>query len=539
MLIFLLAFALVRPAAAQFVCSAYYLSGFDDRLPEGDCEEAHTVPITGPLGTSTLRILRYAGPTHGPDDWIPMVDELAARVGAAMRAMGGVRLQETVSVFLVPDTLIAAIPGTSLTGPIHGAVRTTSRRECYLAIYKLPSEVSTEEFVFTLAHEIFHCVQNETWRDQTNLHAAAWWAEGSAEYFANLALPGTGQSDFWASSFDRGILDASMVTLSYHNVVFFSWLHQTAGAGAIPGLLSAMPASEGSEAQLVALAGQISDETWQGFAQDYLSGRVEYPGGAPVPRPTAIRDHIRFPEDSEVDYSPAPFQIDRMDLVFSRDHNFALSNAANGLLTGAREGDGAFGPLPASVDTCTGEKRFLFYATSTTRAGPGTLVVTTPDLGPGACCLIGTWAPTETALNGFASFGSMATGETCAYVGGGWQLDFRADGSGRIDYADYGNFCKGSGGKARIDSVLSGSTEFQWVTTSASAAKLTFQSHSMSQSLQARLGPAIVDLSGNYPGPAADSTGMSYTCSGDTLSVVGMFNLFVEQADHTRVTAVP
>jgi hypothetical protein len=44
-----------------------------------------------------------------------------------------------------------------------------------------------------------------------------------------------------------------------------------------------------------------------------------------------------------------------------------------------------------------------------------------------------------------------------------------------------------------------------------------------------------VDLSGDYPGPATDRTGLAYTCDGDSLTTMGMFNLFTEQKDHTRV----
>ena len=87
----------------------------------------------------------------------------------------------------------------------------------------------------------------------------------------------------------------------------------------------------------------------------------------------------------------------------------------------------------------------------------------------------------------------------------------------------------------RVDSLLSGITEFTWVTTSPSAAKLNFVDHSMAQVLKAKIGPATVDLSGDYPGPATDRTGMEYRCEGDTLVTVGMFNLFTEQKSHSRV----
>ena len=73
------------------------------------------------------------------------------------------------------------------------------------------------------------------------------------------------------------------------------------------------------------------------------------------------------------------------------------------------------------------------------------------------------------------------------------------------------------------------------MTTGTSGAKLTFVDQAMAQSLQAKVYPATLDLSGDYPGPATDRTGMADTYEGDSLTTIGMFNLFTEQKDHTRV----
>jgi hypothetical protein len=523
-----------RPALAAFECSADYVAGFDERLLAGDCELVHEAPIRGPHGRSTLYLVRYAGPSHGDDAWIPMADELAARVGAALTEMGGVRLQDRVEVFLVPETLVDTIPGTSQTGPIHGTLGGVTSSVCQLAMYKLPTGASTEEFVFTLAHEIFHCVQYATWHDSADTEAATWWVEGSAEYFANLALPGTDFSSSHVASFDPGILDRSLVDLAYPTVVFFAWLGQTGGAGAIPELIGAMPSTGGANGQLAALADVVPDDRWRAFAEDYLSGRVQLPGGTEVPEPTAIRGFVDFPLSPDVEYRADAYQIDRIDMTFARDHTFQLNDAPNGLLTGAKGPEGGYAPLPTSVDTCDGQKRYRHYATTTEPAGPGRLTVEVPELGPGACCLTGNWQPTTAALNGLVEFAG-AQGVSCTYKGGGWLLSFRPDGTGRIEYDGYSHTCSDASGRMRVDSILSGLTEFTWVTTSTTAAKLTFVDHSMAQSLKAKIGPANVDLSGDYPGPATDRTGMAYACEGDSLTAIGMFNLFTEQKEHTRV----
>jgi hypothetical protein len=128
-----------------------------------------------------------------------------------------------------------------------------------------------------------------------------------------------------------------------------------------------------------------------------------------------------------------------------------------------------------------------------------------------------------------------APGISCARDAGGWLLSFRPAGTGRIDYVSYTQTCTDPSGRMRVDSILSGITEFNRVTTGTSAAKLTFVDHSMALSLKAKVGPATLDLSGDYPGPATDRTGKADTCEGNSLTTIGMFNLFTEQKDHTRV----
>ena len=545
LLVCLLGFLQVRPALAEFVCTADYLSGFDERLLDGDCEEVYSAPINGPSGVSILRLVRYVGPSHGADDWIPMVDELAARVGAALREMGGVRLQGTVSVFLVPDTLIDTIPGTSTTGPVHGSLNAISGDECFLAMYKLPSETSVEEFVFTMAHEIFHCAQYETWREAADLEAADWWVEGSAEYFANLAMPGTGSSDGWAAAFDQGVLDASMLTLSYHTVVFFSWLHQTAGAGAVSGLLAAMPASEGTEAQMSALAGQISADDWQGFVEAYLGGQVRFPGGGTVPSPSAIRGFYDFPAGDGADYAVEPFQIDRIDLVFARDNTFDVTNAENGLRTGASEGDQDFAPMPETVNACESEKTFRFYATTTTRAGPGRLQVPRPELGSGACCLVGAWSPTQETLDGFGATamqigaGSIAAAGanlSCGYSSGGWILTFGASGTGNLDYQANTTTCtvSGAGGNMRFEESRSGVIGFDWRVVEEGAGMATYTDNTLAWNIAIHIGPVVQNQGGPDAGPSTRSNGFAFTCERDTLTIQGLYGLSNAEATYLR-----
>jgi hypothetical protein len=543
----LLTLGLVSPAVAEFACSADDLSSFDERLLEGDCEEVHSVPINGPSGTSTLRVVRYANPSHGADAWIPMVDELAARVGAAMRAMGGVRLQGTVSVFLVPDFLIASIPGTSGVGPIHGNLNAFSGEECFLAFYKLPTAVSTEEFVFTLAHEIFHCVQYETWPDTANLPEADWWAEGSAEFFANLALPGSTSSNGWLTSYDNRSIAEPPTAMAYENLVLFSWLAQRGGPGAVPAFLSQMRAGD----QLAVLREVLPLADWTGFVETWLDGGIALPGGVAIEPSPAFSAEGRFDSPIVLELNAQPYVIERWDMTFVEDKLFELEyGVTGGAMQAAMKETGsgdAWAAPPPKIDTCEAERRHILYHTSTDGPASATLKIDTDeDTSGGACCLVGTWMPTPETLAGLAAFGNDVGGPAvaavgasmaCDHVGGDWLLSFGRDRTGSIAFDGHSTRCtaRAQGGAMSNTGTRTGHTDFAWLVRGEGNASVRYTGHEVGWTHVLKIGPVSQTVAGSDDGPSSMASGFAFTCDETSLTVKGIYGLSTYEAAHTRV----
>jgi hypothetical protein len=531
-----------NPAQAFGNClDAGYLDHFVAGLPPQPCDDEYYTTITAATGTATLRVIQLSAQGRDPlDPWIPLVRDMAAAVGQATDQIGTGRLPREITILLTPGS--EATPSRIT----HADTTRIPGGECRIVFYKLPEGAAPEEFTFTLAHEIFHCIQYETWLSAARVAEAGWWVEGSAEYFAHLAAPGTGLGQDFVQGFDSASLTRSLTELEYETVVFFAWLGN-ADPGNVGNFLTRMAPGD----QISILQGLIGESDWASFVEAWLDGRLSLPGGTQIlPAPYASGS-TRFTRSGEITLSVKPYAINRWGAQFAEDMLFDLTHdAATGRLKMKDLiGGEAWTDPPETINTCEGERRTLIYLTTTGSETEATITVDTneEDRG-GTCCLTGKWLPDNAALEGFATFGNNHGGAflgaaggsmSCGYGGGGWVLTFNADRTGAITYDGYANTCTSTMGEGQIqvDNVRNGATTFSWRITGDGAAWLEFTGHTMTQSMQVKMGPMVQDLSGTYPGPATEATGMAFTCERDRLTVQGMFDLLVEQAGHDRVVA--
>jgi hypothetical protein len=529
------------PAHAFGNClDAGYLSEFVDGLPAQACDDEYYTTIRASGSTATLRVIQLSAAGRDPlDPWIPLVEGMATAVGRATDQIGTGRLPREITVLLTPGT------------DAEGAHADSSRLrggECRIVFYKLPDGAPPDEFTFTLAHEIFHCIQFETWR-AAYVEEAGWWVEGSAEYFAHVAAPDSTSGQEHITAFDTSSLTQTLTEMEYENVVFFAWLG-SAGPSNVGNFLTRMQPGD----QNAVLAGIISDSDWGNFVESWLNGEVALPGGQLITPAPYASGNKRFTEPGEIVMTARPYQIARWGAQFPRDKLFELTHDAGTGRLKMKEtvGGTAWEDPPEDINTCDGEKRYLVYLTTTGSETTGTVTVDTneEDRG-GTCCLTGKWLPDDDALSGMADFGNQFGGAamagaggsmSCSYVGGGWVVAFNGDGTGAITYDGYGNQCSISsagGGQIEITQVRSGATDFRWRVTGPGAAWLEFLDHSMSQSAVVQFGPVTQDLSGEYPGPSSDETGLAFACEGNRLTMTGMFDILPVDAGHSRIAPPP
>lgn len=268
------------PAAghAQFAdCGAPgYLGGVDGRMAGAAlaCDEAVRFTIATPGGPREVRIVYDTG-DPSPD--------LPARIAQIRRGVEGAAAALMAIGEGAPGNITLWAAGLTApedaTGTTDAATRPVGRMdgECAVAIY--PGGNTP----FVTAHEVFHCVQYATYGAKTNRRAATWWAEGTAEWFANLAFPGTDGSDADVAVFDAVSPDTALTAMAQESVVFFFWLDQAFGPSMAMALMAAMPDGGSEAAQQDALAGLLAPDDLLRFAQAYLDRDIRQPGGRASP----------------------------------------------------------------------------------------------------------------------------------------------------------------------------------------------------------------------------------------------------------------
>lgn len=535
-------YLLMRPAPAMAdfgnCNSRDYVRSFDTRLTSGACEEVSRLEIRFAGGPTPMRVLRMAGSGHGAATLMNRhVEALAARLGPAMDAISGLKLMP-VSV------LLTDLP--SLPGPIrnvHAIAESRSGDECRVTFYKQAGAVPVEEFVFTYAHEIFHCIQKKTWPSRV-VTGGAWWVEGTAEYFANLVQQGSRYSDEFVSDFDQQSNMRSVLDLTYQNVVLFFWLAQNGGPGRIRTFIESMPDTSARRTQLTALQLAVPRDTWIRFGQEYYDGKVRRPGGSLVPAPrTAAQAALSIGgTSSHVLSTPDAYVLTRREVIFERGRSYGLTLSPTLPHVQARMTYRLGNPWdkpPPRVNACAENMVYRMIVTSTEAAGTNQLgVEASPRLAEGACCLIGKWSPTPPTLLKFAEQQGSVPGiaGNCRHAGGTWTLGFADNGTGNIDWKNYTTECKAPGAGMVGTMQENGSYDFRWI-YDRDHVTVTYSSSTLMHRLKLSIGgrDAVNDAQPvNLPAEPQRTHGILHTCSGDALQVRGLLTIPVI-SNHTRI----
>jgi hypothetical protein len=320
LLICVAGFCLLLPIQAAHAfgdCSASgYFGAVDERMAGRavDCEEAARFTIDTPEGPRAVRIV------HTPDlptlDLPVMVREIRRGVERSAAALPSVGALAPADVTIWISHLLPNPEAPSDADDFEQDGQMWIVEDgCLMALY--PANTGRRGLAFTAAHEFFHCVQGREFPDKYAGRASSWWSEGSAEWFANLALPGTGRSDGFVLEFDSDSRDTALTAMSHESVVFFFWLAEAHGAEAVGRMLQAMPADGGEQGQQAALASFLGAPEWQRFAEAYIAGDIRQPGGR-SPRSSPFPGDIYVWENGRTHtLSAAPFVLARAQLEFS------------------------------------------------------------------------------------------------------------------------------------------------------------------------------------------------------------------------------
>ncbi len=359
--------AMPEPAAAQSCTIPDYAAEADSRLT-GECDEIERFTIATPSGSRRVRIIGDSAMPDGFTEPYPLVRQGIERAAAALRTIGTGQVDNLVVLVsgLLPDSDDPDGPTS-----VHGVAHAVYVDECLMIVY--PGNAGSRELGFATAHEFFHCVQYATASDQMDAFLAGqpsdWWVEGTAEWFANLAYRGTGNSDERVRSFDETSPDMALTSLSDSDgaVVFFFWYGENHGYPAIVSLMPTMATSAGEARERSALASLLPPDGFQALAQDYLDREIRQPGSRAIPSAPEDGASIIWVDDNQVEEIEADqLVLHRAELIFTCGTWTVQLSDEEGEWAVSQE-PGEWSRLPARIEVPAGEdKRFRLGA-----MGPG------------------------------------------------------------------------------------------------------------------------------------------------------------------------
>jgi len=509
-----------------------YVRQFDERLV-GDgfgCTELDRLTVATEEGPRDIRVVQGFNADWAIDPAFPEQVRAGVRAFAeALPRLGGFRL-EPVTVLLVDDLPPRHDYREGIgeeDEPAHAS--SAGDGECRVTVY--PLVAMDDAFIrFALAHELFHCVQFATVREKmassTNRGTAGggWWIEGTADWFADLAVPGTGVLAGRASDFDADASSLPLHSRSYDAVVFFAWLGSARGPASVVPFLRAMAASAGEGSQEAAMRSALDSAGWKAFLATYLARDIRDSAGNVIVSPREDGPTWRFEDTRDERITARPFTIQRSTASLACGR-WNLSVAPDGDVIGLDRpfGGGSWGDLPAEIDASTAGDGDRDIGAMRIGSGDGITLAAGKMSGCGDCaglretdaCLVGTWRMTgggmEEALRARFPVPGLTRMELTPP-----DITYRADGSFSTGTAsaeiDVRQPDKDIDARGRV------SASGRW-----SAAGGRLNTCTDVQNYTGRMDIRTPDRSGTVgvPGPPPGATGtmsMTYSCSRDMLT---------------------
>lgn len=491
-----------------------YLAHFNDpRMTPQPCDQlGEPVTIHWRGGSAQLRAIHFRGTAITADPALHhRLQEAATAIGTAIDRMGGGLQLDDVTVLLTntasPCRVAHGDPAdkarcrddmyTAHTAPVF-------RHECPVAYYKEGMRRSGDDFVFVLAHEVFHCIQ---WRNWPHMPNVSWLIEGSAEYFAYLAKPSVDHG--WIETFDEAIPHKPLDRMSYDAVVWYLWLGDAFGPPRVREFIANAQASA---------AADIRTSQWHPFAKAYVAQSIHMPDGSEMQsNPRLAYEYAFVGNDTMVIPAGDPYTIRLAVFDFARDKSYSLSYTplpADALHLWRLARGGQWVAPPARISTCAGRLRVPVTWTSTRSRELGTITVTA-EPAETCRCPAGTWQETTESLR--HAFNHSLLGTPKRYVSGTRILVLNPDHTGSFTYQDLMTEVPSHDG-IETRSTMHGESHFTWSVTPGGTLRSIYVPGGRSLTIhtvhQMPNGSTVVS---DNPGVATQSLGHRFRCEADTL----------------------
>lgn len=414
--------------ADAFDCANYWARGHPLTV-----ERTEAIPCREYVPTDPSRIVGGANyRVFYPPDWSePDYAQILEAV-----AMG---LEDSVLVYRhygrVPSIYVMLTNNTSdRTAAEAGSPDVDPFEPCPIVVYTGALDTSAEHLMQTIAHEVFHCFQNENFGLQSSgpwdpvyvdsLFQAGitrWWVEATAEFFSNVVYPTTNAEFLETRKYTPEITIFNQER-GYPNAIFFQYLANRNGEEAVLDLLSHLPTDGDVDDQARALEQEPGmSALFHAYGEQYttVSGIMDSGGGS-VPAQLPATVPIQIDNPGTYDFSVASFALNTWTLLFpeAKRVQVRLMNESNNYHASHRRNARAVWLASFNREfstSCLAPEMFDLLMTS---LSTDTMVQTVrldvemeDDRDTARCgcasedlvvdqCLVGTWEAEETSLKG-------------------------------------------------------------------------------------------------------------------------------------------
>ncbi len=289
-----------------------------------------------------------------------------------------------------------AVAGVATTTAAWGTISVAG---CPISIFGNAWGDGPDAFEQVVAHEAWHCIQHYDGFPMEVPAGTAWYREGGAEFFSNVAFPSNDYESRATPIFDRRSVSMPLDELSYEAWMWWQYLSNLSGESFVADLHRSMMQSGGNGVD--ELSGL--DETFHNFIVEFAAGTLKDQDGTGLPRAIYYRPARSVAKDDAgrtIDAAVAQYVGGRWLLpydpklrVFQSDATTTTGGRLSSVDWAKRSVLGEWtGVAPEVRSTCGAPSHHAFVGTSLT--SDQNFVVQIDRVEEAACdpCVLGTWS---------------------------------------------------------------------------------------------------------------------------------------------------
>lgn len=306
---------------------------------------------------------------------------------------------------------------------------------CPITLFPSASTGSMDVFRQTVAHEVFHCVQDWSFTTE-GYETHKWWMEGSAEYFSNVVYPTVNDEHGRTWQFDANSLDKDITQMSYENTVFFQFFANVRGDAATIDLLRNVSAAGATVDAIASTPGM--EQLWRDFVVAGIADAIYDTGGGTVGGFERFKSIILVDSAQAVPLATSPMQAPRFPVRYVKGKLYEQSTDDSPHLAVAWANEmrdlAAWTEMPVEVrPTCERNRTYIAVPFTVDDARTPTPNISRAQQAVCDPCLLGTWSLqlgtfSDYIMNVIESSGEE-TGGFVMTIDGSYIFELEADGA--------------------------------------------------------------------------------------------------------------